>query len=193
MSETTPQPEITVLLEQWRLGDTAAFDRLAPAVYQHLHQVASRYLARERPNHSLQATGLVHELFLKLLENQGVSYHDRTHFFTFAAKVMRRILVDHARRNKSHKRGDGAVRIPLAPELAWVDAASPDMVALQASLDELAELDELKVRILELRYFLGATAEETAELLGLAKSTVDRSVRFGITWLHNRMTQKPGE
>jgi RNA polymerase sigma factor (TIGR02999 family) len=181
--------DITLLLEQWRAGDAAAFDRLAPAVYDHLHQVASSYLFRERSDHTLQVTGLVHELFLKLLQSQGVTYQDRSHFFAFAAKVMRRILVDHARVSKSQKRGDGAERVPFTEELAWVDVRSPDMLALDAALDELAQLDEQKVQILELRYFLGATAEEAAELLGLSKSTVDRSVRFSITWLHQRLTQ----
>jgi RNA polymerase sigma factor (TIGR02999 family) len=181
--------DITLLLEQWRAGDQAAFDRLAPAVYDHLHEVASSYLFRERPDHTLQVTGLVHELFLRLLQSQGVTYKDRSHFFAFAAKVMRRILVDHAREHKSQKRGEGAERVPFTEELAWVDMRSPDMLALDAALDELEQLDEQKVQILELRYFLGATGEEAAELLGLSKSTVDRSVRFSITWLHQRLTR----
>lgn len=184
-----PDGDITLLLGQWRAGDAGAFERLAPAVYDHLHEVASGYLARERANHTLQATGLVHEVFLRLLQSQAVTYRDRTHFFTFAAKVMRRILVDYARRNKSQKRGKGVERVPLTDELAWVDVRSADMLALDAALDELAELDEQKVQIVELRYFLGATAEETAELLGLSKATVDRSIRFSITWLHHRLTQ----
>jgi RNA polymerase sigma factor (TIGR02999 family) len=184
-----PEGEITILLERWRAGDAAAFDRLAPAVYDHLHEVAAGYLACERSGHTLQATGLVHELFLKLLGSRAVHYHDRTHFFTFAAKVMRRILVDHARRSRSQKRGDGAQRVPLAEALAWVDARSADMLDLDAALDELAELDELKVKILELRFFLGTTGEEAAELLGFSKATVDRAMRFSITWLHQRLTQ----
>jgi len=184
-----PKGDITILLEQWREGDAGAFDRLAPAVYDHLHEVASRYISGERPGHTLQATGLVHELFLRLMQSKAVTYNDRTHFYTFAAKVMRRILVDYARRNKSQKRGDGAERVPLTDELAWVDVRSADMLTLDAALDELAELDELKVRILELRYFLGATGEEAAELLGVSKATVDRAVRFSVTWLHGRLTQ----
>lgn len=181
--------DITLLLEQWRAGDQAAFDRLTPAVYDHLREVASSYLFRERSDHTLQVTGLVHELFLRLLQSQGVTYKDRSHFFAFAAKVMRRILVDHARENKAQKRGQGAERVPFSEELAWVDVRSPDMLALDAALDELAQLDEQKVQILELRYFLGATAEEAAELLGVSKSSVDRSVRFSITWLHERLTR----
>lgn len=184
-----PEGDVTILLEQWRLGDAGAFDRLAPAVYDHLHKVASGYLLRERPGHTLQATGLVHELFLRLLQSQSVVYRDRAHFFTFAAKVMRRILVDYSRRSKSQKRGDGTERLPLSEELAWVDAGSTDMLDLDVALDELAVLDELKVRILELRYFLGATSEEAAELLGVSKATVDRASRFGITWLHQRLMQ----
>ena len=179
--------DITILLEQWRSGDAGAFDRLAPAVYDHLHQVASGYLLNERPGHTLEATGLVHELFLRLLKSQSVSYQDRTHFYTFAAKVMRRILVDYARRGKAQKRG--GERVVLADALAWMDPGSADMLDLDAALDELGALDEFKVHVLELRYFLGATGEETAELLGVSKATVDRAMRFSITWLHSRLTQ----
>ena len=182
--------DITILLGQWRAGDAGAFDKLAPAVYDHLHQVASGYLLRERRGHTLEATGLVHELFLRLLQTQSVTYRDRAHFFTFAAKVMRRILVDHARRGHTQKRGDGAERVPLTEALAWMNVQSADMIDLDAALDELATLDELKVRIVEFRYFLGASAEETALLLGVSKATVDRSVRFSVTWLHSRLTQK---
>jgi len=178
---------ITVLLEQWRSGDTQAFDRLAPAVYDHLHQIAASYIARERTGHTLQATGLVHELFLRLVETRGVAYNDRAHFYAFAAKVMRRILVDYARRTSSQKRASDAVRVPLAEDLAWVDVQSPEMLMLDSALDELAELDPMKVQVIELRYFLGATADDTADVLGVSKATVDRALRFAITWLHDRL------
>jgi RNA polymerase sigma factor (TIGR02999 family) len=183
--------EITLLLGQWRDGDPVAFDMLAPAVYDHLHEVAAGYLRSERSGNTLQATALVNELFLRLLKVRSVSYSDRVHFFTFSAKVMRRILVDSARRKSAHKRGGQAERAPLSDELAWVDANSADMLDLDAALNELAALDAMKARIIELRFFLGAASEEAADLLGVSKATVDRSVRFAITWLHRRLTNKP--
>ena len=181
--------EITQLLEQWREGDSAAFETLAPAVYDHLHQVAERYLSRERNCHTLQATGLVHEVFQKLMRSQSVTYASREHFFTFAAKVMRRILVDYARKNMTVKRGEGVAPVALAPELAWVDASSPEFLDLDVAIGELAKLDPDKVRTLELRFFLGATAEEAADLLGLSRSHVNRDVRFALSWLHQRLKQ----
>jgi RNA polymerase sigma factor (TIGR02999 family) len=181
--------QITQLLDQWRLGDRAAFDQLAPAVYDHLHGVAEGYFRGEKTGHTLQATGLVNEVFMRLLQNQSVSYTSRVHFFTFAAKLMRRILVDHARKGLSAKRGSGAERISLAPELAWVDAASSEFLDLDVALAELAEQDPDKVRVLEIRFFLGATSTETADLLGQSRSHVDRDVRFAISWLHQRLKQ----
>jgi len=181
--------QITQLLDQWRSGDRTAFDQLAPAVYDHLHSVAEGYLRGERAGHTLQATGLVHEVFMRLLQNQSVTYGSRVHFFTFAAKLMRRILVDHARKNLTAKRGGGAERIALAPELAWVDATSSEFLDLDAALSELAERDPEKVKVLEIRFFLGATATETADLIGQSRSHVDREVRFAISWLHHRLKQ----
>jgi RNA polymerase sigma factor (TIGR02999 family) len=179
--------DITQLLLQWRQGDSEAFDRLAPAVYDHLHTVAASYLRGERAGHALQATALVHEAFLKLMQTRGVEYGSREHFFAFAAKVMRRILVDYARRDLSKKRGEGAERVALAPELAWVDASSPELVDLDRALSELAAIDPDKVRTLEIRFFLGASAAETADLLGQSRSRVDRDVRFALSWLHRRL------
>lgn len=184
---------ITVLLEQWRNGDPGALDRLAPAIYDHLHMVAQGYLRGERAEHTLQATGLVNEVFLRLIQNQDVSYRDRSHFFTFAAKLMRRILVDHARKLLSLKRGQAAERVTLAPEFLWVNIQSPEMLDLDTALNELAEMDPEKVRIVELRFFLGATATETAELLDISKAKVDRDIRFAVSWLHQRLTQKTAD
>lgn len=178
---------LTLLLEQWRNGDAEAFHRIAPAVYDHLHSIAEGYLRGERPGHTLQATALVHEVFLRLLKNQSIEYASRQHFFVFAAKLTRRILVDHARKQLSKKRGDGAQRVELAPELAWLDAASPEFLDLDQALDELAAVDPDKVRTLEIRFFLGATSMETAEMLGQARSRVDRDVNFAVSWLHRRL------
>ena len=183
--------QITQWLNDWRDGDQEAFERLVPAAYDHLHGLAERYVRGERAGHTLQATALVHELFLRLVRNQRVQYTSRAHFFAFAAKMMRRILVDHARKFRSAKRGDGQAPVALAPELAWVDAASPQMLDLDQALSELAEIDPDKVRVIDLRFFLGATAEETADLLGRSRSGVDRDVAFAVSWLHRRLTAPP--
>jgi RNA polymerase sigma factor (TIGR02999 family) len=182
-----PGTEITRLLNEWREGDPTAFDQLAPAVYDHLHSVAESYLRGEKPGHALQATALVHEVFLRLMQSQSVQYASREHFFSFAAKLMRRILIDYARRGLTHKRGQGAEHVSLAPELAWVDVNSPELLDLDRALTELAEIDPEKVRMLEVRFFLGATATETADLLNLSRSRVDRDIAFAVSWLHQRL------
>ncbi len=178
---------ITQLLAEWRHGDETAFDQLAPAVYDHLHKIAESYLRGERPSHAMQATALVNELFLRLMQNSGVQYASREHFYAFAAKLMRRILVDYARRDASKKRGERPERVTLAPELAWVDAASPELLDLDHALTELAQLDPVKVRTVEIRFFLGATSIEAAELLGQSRARVDRDVNFALSWLHQRL------
>jgi RNA polymerase sigma factor (TIGR02999 family) len=178
---------ITQLLAEWRKGDETAFEQLAPAVYDRLHLIAESYLRGERPTHTLQATALLNELFLRLVKNSGIQYDSREHFYVFAAKLMRRILVDYARKEATKKRGERAERVMLAPELAWVDAASPELLDLDHALTEFAELDPAKVRTLEIRFFLGATSTEAAELLGQSRSRVDRDVNFALSWLHQRL------
>lgn len=183
-----PAPaNITQLLADWRQGDETAFEQLAPAVYDRLRTIAESYLRGERPSHTLQATALVNEVFLRLMQNAKVQYASREHFYAFAAKVMRRILVDYARRDASKKRGERPERVMLAPELAWVDAASPELLDLDRALTELAKLDPAKVRTLEIRFFLGATSMETAELLEQSRAQVDRDVNFALSWLHKRL------
>ena len=179
--------KITQLLAEWRQGDETAFEQLTPAVYDRLHAIAESYLRGERPTHTLQATALVNELFLRLMRNSNVQYARREHFYAFAAKLMRRILVDYARREASKKRGEHPERVMLAPELAWVDAASPELLDLDHALTELAQLDPVKVRTLEIRFFLGATSMEAAELLGQSRARVDRDVNFALSWLHQRL------
>jgi len=189
-----PDPlNITLLLDEWRQGDERAFDELVPLVYDHLRGVAEAYLRAEGPGHTLQATALVNEAFLRLMNTQSVQYLSRNHFYAFAAKLMRRILVDAARRNKAQKRAPEAQRVTLSPELAWVDAASPEMLDLDRALDELSEIDPERVRTLELRFFLGATSEETAEFLGLSRSRVDRDVNFALSWLHRRLREEKSD
>jgi RNA polymerase sigma factor (TIGR02999 family) len=183
-----PAPaNITQLLAEWRQGDETAFEQLAPAVYDRLHVIAESYLRGESPTHTLQATALVNELFLRLMKNSSVQYASREHFYAFAAKLMRRILVDYARKDSAKKRGERAEPVMLAPELAWVDAASPELLDLDQALNELADLDPAKVRTLEVRFFLGATSMEAAELLGQSRARVDRDVNFALSWLHQRL------
>jgi RNA polymerase sigma factor (TIGR02999 family) len=129
----------------------------------------------------------VNEVFLRLMQNSRVQYASREHFYAFAAKLMRRILVDHARRDGSKKRGERSERVVLAPELAWVNAASAELLDLDRALSELAKLDPAKVRTLEIRFFLGATSMETAELLEQSRARVDRDVNFALSWLHQRL------
>jgi len=185
--------EITLLLAKWRGGEDAVFEELMPLVYPHLRQVAASYIRRERNPDLLQATALVHELYLKLLTQKKVAYEDRAHFYTFAAKVMRRILIDHARGNLAQIRGGGSVHIPLSDDLPWVDVGSEDLLELNRALDELNAIDPYKVQLVELRYFLGCTAEETAALLKSSKATVDRDMRFIKSWLYRRLHPEGGE
>lgn len=185
--------EITLLLAKWQGGEDSVFEQLMPLVYPHLRQVAAAYIRRERNPDLLQATALVHELYLKLLNQKKVAYEDRRHFYAFAAKVMRRILIDHARGNQSQMRGGGAIHIPLSDDLPWVDVGSEDLLELSRALDELATIDAQKVQLVELRYFLGCTAEETAALTQTSKATVDREMRFIKSWLYRRLHPDAGE
>jgi RNA polymerase sigma factor (TIGR02999 family) len=189
----TESGEVTQLLHQWTAGQPQALESLAPLVYQHLHRIAQGYLSRERSGHTLQATGLVNEVFLRLLEDRRADWQDRSHFYSFAARMMRRILIDHARAVRSEKRGGGAQKIPLAAELAWIDAQGPEMLDLDQALNELEAQDAKKARAVELRYFLGCTAEETAELMNVSKATIDRDLRFTRSWLIDRLSPPGGE
>lgn len=178
--------DITRLLQRWSSGETGVFEELAPLVYDHLRSVAIGYLNREQSQLTLQATGLVHELFLRLLQQKKAEFQSRIHFYTFAARMMRRILVDAARTRNTTKRSAGD-RIPLSPELAWIDPREPAMVDLDASLDALAGDYPENAKIIELRVFLGCTANEAADLMGVSKATADRQMRFALAWLYDRM------
>src|ERR1017187_837034 len=186
--------DITALLQRWKLGDTGALSNLAALTYSDLHAIAAGYLRHESANHTLQATGLVNELYLRLIRQNNLQLTDRRHFFAFAAMMMRRILCDYARQARTVKRPGGqSTRIPLHPDIAWVDAAGEDMFALDSALNELEAAHERQVRVVELRYFLGCTSQETAELLGLARATVERDLQFAKTWLFRRLSpQQPG-
>jgi RNA polymerase sigma factor (TIGR02999 family) len=179
--------EITVLLGKWKDGEPSAFEQLMPLVYPHLRQVAAGYVRRERNPDVLQATVLVHELYLRLLNQKKAEWEDRRHFFAFSAKVMRMILIDHARENQAQMRGGDRERIPLSDDLAWIDIDSPELLDLNRALDELVALDAEKVQMVELRFFLGCTAEETATLMNVSKATVDREMKFIKSWLYHRI------
>jgi RNA polymerase sigma factor (TIGR02999 family) len=183
--------EITLLLDEWARGKAGAVDQLLPLVYDQLRRVAQSLLRNERVDHTLECTALVNELFGQLLKQRKVNMKDRGHFYTFAAKLMRRLLIDHARQFRAAKRSGALTRVPLEAELAWVSPLEESSIDLSRALDELAELSPVKAQAVELRYFLGCTVEEAAGLLGVSPSTVDRDLRFSLAWLHERLHPAP--
>lgn len=187
MAEATSQ-EITVLLQKWTDGDSEALERLTPIVNAELHRIAKRYMARERGDHTLQTTGLVNEAFVKLIDWKTAKWENRAHFFGVAATLMRRILVDFAR--KRPKR-DGTVLLKVSIERAAEIAANrdPDILALDEALVSLAEFDERKARIVELRFFGGLSVEETAEVIGVASITVMREWQKAKAWLYLQLNK----
>jgi len=174
---------ITHLLKEWSEGDQQALDELTPLVYEELRQQAARYLRKERPNHSLQATALINEAFLRLIDVKDVQWQNRAHFFAIAANLMRRILVDHARRRDAEKRGGSQVCLTLDEGLAWANEPDVDLLAIDEALDRLAIIDEQQARIVELRFFSGLTVEETATALGVSPKTVKRDWSVARAWL----------
>ena len=192
MPAETPIPgDITRILHRWKTGDQEALASLASVAYPELRAIASGYLRRERADHTLQATGLVNELYLRLAQVKHIELTDRRHFYTFAAQMMRLILIDYARQYRALKRPDSAVRVPLHEEMAWIDASGEEMMALDAALDKLESIDERKVRVIELRFFLGCTNDEAAELLTVSRATIERDLEFGKTWLYQQLSKHP--
>jgi RNA polymerase sigma factor (TIGR02999 family) len=187
------QGEITLLLGRWEQGEPGAVESLAPLVYDQLRGIAAAFLRNERPDHTLQATAVVNEVFLDLLRLRRLALNDRAHFFAFAAQLTRRVLIDSARTAKAQKRGLGWTRIPLDAELAWLSNESPESLDLSAALNELGEFDAAKTRAVELHYFLGCTVEETADVLQVSKSSVERSLRFSVAWLRGRLHRGSSE
>jgi RNA polymerase sigma factor (TIGR02999 family) len=166
--------DVTLLLMQWGGGDRAALDDLAPRIYQELHRLARSYLRRERAEHTLQATALVNEAFLKLVDQSQVEWRNRAHFFGIAAQAMRRILIDHARKVRRDKRGGGATVLQLDESLDVMGSRGAELLALDDALDALAKLDEQQGKIVEMRYFAGLTIDEVAEVLGVSSATIQR-------------------
>ena len=179
---------VTRLLHAWSNGHPDAQDELLPLVYGELRRRAAGHLRRDRRHHTLQPTALVHEAYMRLLEQHAVDWQSRTHFFALASRMMRRILVDHARARAAAKRPDEALRVALEGDLASVDPRGCDVLLLDQALTELASLDERQGLIVELRYFGGLTETESAAALSVSRSTVARELRSAKAWLYRRMT-----
>jgi RNA polymerase sigma factor (TIGR02999 family) len=188
---STATANLTGLLRAWSAGDAAAGEQLIPLVYQELRRQASRYLSRERADHTLRPTALVHEAYLRLAGQRRVVWQDRAQFFAVAATAMRRLLVDHARQHGATKRGGGSCIVSLegGERIMASDAPDLDVIALNDALDELSAVDPLRSRMIELRFFAGLTTDETAEALGVSAATVTRGWRLARAWLHHRLTR----
>jgi RNA polymerase sigma-70 factor (ECF subfamily) len=186
----SPVQEITRLLVDWRAGDPEALERLTPLVYQELHKLAQAYLRRERADHTLQPTALIHEAYLRLMDQAQPEWENRAHFFSVAARLMRQILVEHARAHATHKRGGQATEVLLDDALNYSQQRASELIALDDALDSLASFDERKCRVIELRYFGGLSVEETAHVLGVSVSTVVRDQRMAQAWLSRELSGK---
>jgi RNA polymerase sigma factor (TIGR02999 family) len=182
------QSSVTELLVASHKGDPEALNKLLPLVYDELRRVAERYLRRERPDHTLQATALVHEAYIRLID-QDVPWQNRAHFFGIAAEMMRRILIDHARGLQAAKRGSGGIKLPLDDVINLSDERAADLIVLDEAMKALAEIDPQKSRIVELRFFGGLSIEETAEVLGLGTATIIRQWKLAKAWLYHEVSK----
>ena len=181
-------PNVTQLLIGWGRGDKEALDELLPIVYDELRQQAARYLRRERAGHTLQTTALIHEAYLRLVDQKNVKWQNRAHFFGIAAQLMRRILVDHARTKKRAKRGGSDVRVSLNEATLVAKTRDLDVLEIDEALNRLTAIDEQQGKIVELRFFSGMTVEETAEVLGISTATVKRDWSMARAWLHREIS-----
>jgi len=186
-------PEITRLLVDWQNGDQRALDRLMPIVYDELRRIAARHLHSERPGHTLQTTALVHEAYLRLVDETRVHWQGRAHFFGVAATLIRNILVDHARSQKAAKRGGGAGKLQLEEAFAVPIDNAPAILAVDDALQALGKIDRQQSRIVELRFFAGLTIEETAEVLGISPSTVKRDWILAKAWIYRALSQSSAQ
>ena len=191
---TDPPPrEVTQLLIDWSGGDQAAFDKLVPLVYEELRRLAHHYMSREHVGHTLQTTALVNEAYLRLVDQKRVRWQNRAHFFGIAAQMMRRILVDYARKRRYAKRGGELLKVSLAEAEGLSDERAADIAALDEALKSLAEIDPQQSRVVELRFFGGLTIEETAEVLGLSRDMVNREWATAKAWLYQEMSKSDGD
>lgn len=187
--QTPPPNEITPLLLRWSQGDEVALSLLLPVVYQELHRLAQSYLRRERSDHTLQPTALINEAYLRLVKQDAPEWQSRSHFFGVAARLMRQILVEHARAHAAEKRGGDIAELPLDEAWQYSNEKAAELVALDDALIVLAKFDERKVRIVELRYFGGMSLEETATALGLSIATINNETRLARAWLHRELSR----
>ncbi|MBI1786438.1 MAG: sigma-70 family RNA polymerase sigma factor [Acidobacteria bacterium] len=186
----TQPGEVTGLLAAWRGGDSGALDRLIPIVYEDLRRVAARYMRSEQPGHTLQTTALVHEAYMRLTREQDRTWENRAHFFAVAAQIMRNLLVDHARAAAREKRGGGAAHLALDEE-SGLTAVDPDvLLALDDAMRRLAEVDPRASRIVELRYFVGLSNEEVADVIGTTERTVRRDWNTAKAWLRAELRSR---
>lgn len=182
--------EISRILKSWSDGDRQSRDELIASVYEELHKIASRYLRRERSDHTLQPTALVHEAYLKIVDISHITWQDRAHFFAVASNVMRQILVDHARAREAGKRGGEFRRIALEDAISFSsDRTDVDLLALDEALEQLSTFDEQQSRIVELRFFGGLTIDETAEVLDISPATVKREWTLARSWLYRKINR----
>lgn len=191
MPAPPPDGDVTQLLAEWRGGDERALERLIPLVYAELRRVASARLRGEAANHTLQTTALVHEAYVRLVGLDRMTLRDRTHFFAMAARLMREVLVDHARRRDAQKRGRGITVLGLEEVSGGAESAIVDVLALDEALTELNALDERLCRVVELRYFAGLNIAETADALDVSSATVERDWTFSKAWLLQRLSSLP--
>jgi RNA polymerase sigma factor (TIGR02999 family) len=182
-------PDITVLLRAWRDGDSSALDQLMEVTYPELHRIALRYVSRDRPDHTLQCTALLHEAYLRLAHSPGKDWNDRSHFFGFASRLMRNILVDYARARQTEKRGVRKVNLTIVDVGAATQPPEVEILDLNYALEELETVDPFQSRVVELRYFGGLSIDETAELEGVSVSTVKREWIMAKTWIRRRLLQ----
>jgi RNA polymerase sigma factor (TIGR02999 family) len=186
---TPSMDDVTQLLHDWTRGEASALERLTALVYPELRGLASAYLRRGTRPITLQTTAVVNDLFVKLLANRPKRLDSRKHFYVLSAKMIRAALVDHYRQTSAEKRGGERRRVPLHEDLAWVDANSAEMLSFERALSELEQLDREQAELFSMRFLLGCTADETAELSGLSKATVDRRVRLAKAWLFHRLRE----
>jgi RNA polymerase sigma factor (TIGR02999 family) len=181
--------EVTELLQKWSGGDSAALEELTPVIYAELHRIAKRYMSRERENHTLQTSALVNEAYMRLIDWKSAKWENRAHFFGVSAQLMRRILVDFARKRPKSSSDEAVKQVSLEEALTVTDKKPADLVALDEALDALAKLDERKAKIVELKFFGGLSAEEMAEILQVSPMTVRREWYKAKAWLYHELNQ----